>query len=72
MEDIGDEIEKLRIGHDGKGIGAGWHLDKVEVRRLKDSGKVNTLVTVLRWNIANLYLYIRESLFQVNSEEYCL
>jgi len=40
LEDIGDDIEKLRIGHDGKGFGAGWHLDKVEVRRLKDSGKV--------------------------------
>ena len=43
LEDIGGEIEKLRIGHDGKGLGAGWHLDKVEVRRLKDSGKVNSL-----------------------------
>ena len=25
-----------QIGHDGKGIGAGWHLDKVHVRRLLD------------------------------------
>jgi PLAT/LH2 domain len=40
LEDIKGEIEKLRIGHDGKGFGAGWHLDKVEVRRLKDTGKV--------------------------------
>jgi hypothetical protein len=40
LEDIKGEIEKLRIGHDGKGFGAGWHLDRVEVRRLKDSGKV--------------------------------
>jgi len=47
MEDIGDEIEKLRIGHDGKGMGAGWHLDKVEVRRLKESGKVNSSRSVL-------------------------
>lgn len=40
MEDIGKTIEKLRIGHDGTGFGAGWHLDKVEVRRLDASGKV--------------------------------
>ena len=25
-----------QVGHDGKGIGAGWHLDKVHVRRLLD------------------------------------
>ena len=37
---MGDRIEKLRIGHDGKGFGAGWHLDKVEIRRLLQSGKV--------------------------------
>jgi hypothetical protein len=40
LEDVGAVIEKLRIGHDGKGMGAGWHLDKVEIRRLKTSGKV--------------------------------
>ena len=34
-------IEKIRIGHDGKGWACGWHLDKVEVRRLKDCGKVS-------------------------------
>ncbi len=42
MEDVGDKIEKLRIGHDGKGWGAGWHLAKVEVRRLKEGGKVRS------------------------------
>ena len=40
MEDVGDTIEKLRIGHDGSGFGAGWHLEKVEVRKLQESGKV--------------------------------
>lgn len=40
LEDVGEEIEKIRIGHDGTGFGAGWHLDKVEVRRLKASGRV--------------------------------
>lgn len=34
MEDVEDPIEKIRIGHDGKGIGAGWHLEKVLVKRL--------------------------------------
>ena len=37
-------IQKIRIGHDGKGWACGWHLDKVEVRRLKDCGKVNPIL----------------------------
>eukprot|EP00047_Mylnosiga_fluctuans_P014195 m.36272 g.36272 ORF g.36272 m.36272 type:complete len:2392 (+) comp5381_c0_seq2:48-7223(+) len=28
--DLGD-LKKLRIGHDGSGVGAGWHLDRVVV-----------------------------------------
>ncbi|CAL1540467.1 unnamed protein product [Lymnaea stagnalis] len=39
LEDVGETIEKLRIGHDGTGWGSGWHLDKVEVRRLHETGK---------------------------------
>ncbi|MGH0156164.1 UNVERIFIED_CONTAM: hypothetical protein FKN15_047648 [Acipenser sinensis] len=39
LEDVGDVIEKIRIGHDGKGINSGWHLDRVEVRRLLPKGK---------------------------------
>ena len=41
MEDCGDTIEKIRIGHDNSGLTAGWHLDKVTVRRLHDTGKVS-------------------------------
>ena len=40
MDDVGDTIEKIRIGHDGKGWGSGWHLDKVQVRRLLEKSKV--------------------------------
>ncbi|CAI9730794.1 homology domain-containing 1-like isoform X1 [Octopus vulgaris] len=39
MENIGDDVEKIRIGHDGSGFGAGWYLAKVEVRKLIYSGK---------------------------------
>lgn len=28
VDDVG-LLRKIRIGHDNKGIGAGWHLDKV-------------------------------------------
>ncbi|XP_077976546.1 lipoxygenase homology domain-containing protein 1-like isoform X1 [Styela clava] len=51
MDDIGDTIEKLRIGHDGKGWGAGWHLDKVQVRRLLegDKGHETYLFNCGRW-----------------------
>ena len=38
-------IEKIRIGHDGKGIGARWFLDKVEIRRLLEDNKSATLYT---------------------------
>ena len=40
MEDVGDKIKKIRIGHDEHGLFAGWHVDRVEIRRLKKSGKV--------------------------------
>ncbi|XP_061492303.1 lipoxygenase homology domain-containing protein 1 [Rhineura floridana] len=39
LEDIGDILEKIRIGHDGSGINSGWHLDRVEIRRLLPNGK---------------------------------
>ncbi len=31
------ELEKLKIGHNGKGAGAGWFLDKVVVKQLGSS-----------------------------------
>ncbi|XP_059845764.1 lipoxygenase homology domain-containing protein 1 [Hypanus sabinus] len=39
LEDVGECIEKIRIGHDGRGINSGWHLDSVEIRRLLSKGK---------------------------------
>ncbi|XP_056146384.1 lipoxygenase homology domain-containing protein 1 [Lampris incognitus] len=39
LEDVGDVIEKIRIGHDNQGINPGWHLDRVEIRRLLRKGK---------------------------------
>lgn len=42
LEDVGDSIEKIRIGHDGSGFASGWHLNKVEIRKLLDTGKVST------------------------------
>ncbi|KAL3842214.1 hypothetical protein ACJMK2_020253, partial [Sinanodonta woodiana] len=45
LEDVGKTVEKIRIGHDNSGIGAGWHLKMVEVRRLHDSGKGSVTYT---------------------------
>lgn len=42
LEDVGDVIEKIRIGHDNRGVNPGWHLDRVEIRRLLRKGKVLT------------------------------
>ncbi|XP_030643524.1 lipoxygenase homology domain-containing protein 1 [Chanos chanos] len=39
LEDVGDVIEKIRIGHDNRGSNPGWHLDRVEIRRLLRKGK---------------------------------
>uniref|UniRef100_A0A674DFU0 Lipoxygenase homology PLAT domains 1 n=1 Tax=Salmo trutta TaxID=8032 RepID=A0A674DFU0_SALTR len=39
LEDVGDVIEKIRIGHDNRGLNGGWHLDRVEIRRLLRKGK---------------------------------
>lgn len=40
LADVGDVIEKIRIGHDNRGMNPGWHLDRVEIRRLLRKGKV--------------------------------
>ncbi|XP_078332217.1 lipoxygenase homology domain-containing protein 1-like isoform X5 [Crassostrea virginica] len=37
QKDIGDLL-KIRIGHDGKGFGAGWHLDKLLIQRRPKAG----------------------------------
>ncbi|CAH1787210.1 unnamed protein product [Owenia fusiformis] len=42
LEDVGDPIEKIRIGHDASGWGSGWHLNRVEMRKLHESGKGST------------------------------
>lgn len=47
LQDIGDIIEKIRIGHDNRGVNPGWHLDRVEIRRLLRKGKV--LIFVLQY-----------------------
>ncbi|CAN9504554.1 unnamed protein product [Ophioblennius macclurei] len=39
LEDVGDVIEKIRIGHNNCGVNPGWHLDRVEIRRLLRKGK---------------------------------
>ncbi|VEL10704.1 unnamed protein product [Protopolystoma xenopodis] len=31
LEEISEPLSKLRIGHNGSGVAAGWHLDRVEV-----------------------------------------
>ncbi|XP_062369972.1 lipoxygenase homology domain-containing protein 1 [Cinclus cinclus] len=45
LEDIGDIIEKIRIGHKGGGLNSGWHLDRVTIRRLLPNGKGSETVT---------------------------
>lgn len=40
LEDVGDIMEKIRIGHNNHGVNPGWHLDRVEIRRLLRKGKV--------------------------------
>uniref|UniRef100_A0A4W4F748 PLAT domain-containing protein n=1 Tax=Electrophorus electricus TaxID=8005 RepID=A0A4W4F748_ELEEL len=51
LEDIGDILEKIRIGHDNRGINPGWHLDRVEIRRLlrKGKGSETTIFPCERW-----------------------
>ncbi|CAF3698383.1 unnamed protein product [Rotaria sp. Silwood1] len=44
LEDVGDYIEKIRIGHDNRGLGASWHLDRVEIRRLIKNQKTKTYI----------------------------
>lgn len=55
MENIGDDVEKIRIGHDGSGLGAGWYLAKVEVRKFISSGKVKETTSHLDASFIFLY-----------------
>jgi hypothetical protein len=50
MEDVGDKIKKIRIGHDDHGLFAGWHVDRIEIRRLKKSGKVTNFFRLYHLN----------------------
>ncbi|XP_048219315.1 lipoxygenase homology domain-containing protein 1 isoform X1 [Perognathus longimembris pacificus] len=34
LEDVGEIIEKIRIGHDNTGVNPGWHCSHVDIRRL--------------------------------------
>ncbi|XP_044921708.1 lipoxygenase homology domain-containing protein 1 isoform X2 [Mustela putorius furo] len=34
LEDVGEIIEKIRIGHDNTGLNPGWHCSHVDIRRL--------------------------------------
>ncbi|TKS84776.1 Lipoxygenase -like proteiny domain-containing protein 1 [Collichthys lucidus] len=51
LEDVGEVMEKIRIGHDNRGINPGWHLDRVEIRRLlgKGKGSETTIFPCERW-----------------------
>ncbi|XP_029365801.1 lipoxygenase homology domain-containing protein 1-like [Echeneis naucrates] len=51
LEDVGDIIEKIRIGHDNRGTNPGWHLDRVEIRRQlrKGKGSETTIFPCERW-----------------------
>ncbi|KAF7660325.1 hypothetical protein LDENG_00284760 [Lucifuga dentata] len=51
LEDVGDIIEKIRIGHDNRGVNPGWHLDRVEIRRLfrKGKGSETAIFPCERW-----------------------
>ncbi|XP_030851144.1 lipoxygenase homology domain-containing protein 1 isoform X2 [Strongylocentrotus purpuratus] len=50
LEDVGDTIEKIRIGHDNAGFGAAWHLNKVEIRKLLDGKKQGSRTYVFPCN----------------------
>ena len=43
-----DDLTSLRLGHDGKGIGSGWKVDKIVVKPNRDE-KLAFLFKVDRW-----------------------
>lgn len=44
MEDVGDPLQKIRIGHDDAGLGPAWHLTKVEVRKTLRGGRKGSVL----------------------------
>ncbi|XP_028915161.1 lipoxygenase homology domain-containing protein 1 [Ornithorhynchus anatinus] len=45
LEDVGEVIEKIRIGHDNSGINPGWHCDHIDIRRLLPGGEGSETLT---------------------------
>lgn len=45
-------VDRIRIGHDNKGMAAGWHLDRVEVAKKDGTGN--------RYQSDSCYLPIEE------------
>lgn len=41
------KIKRIKIGHDGKGVGAGWFLDNVEIK-IPSKGEIYSFVAQ-RW-----------------------
>lgn len=67
LEDIGDVIEKIRIGHDNRGSNPGWHLDRVEIRRQLRKGKV---VPITHQHIASLKVFLLALLLNHSHKSY--
>ncbi|XP_038600030.1 lipoxygenase homology domain-containing protein 1 isoform X2 [Tachyglossus aculeatus] len=45
LEDVGEVLEKIRIGHDNSGINPGWHCDHIDIRRLLPGGEGSETLT---------------------------
>ncbi|XP_074656719.1 uncharacterized protein LOC141909936 isoform X3 [Tubulanus polymorphus] len=45
--DVGEEISKLRIGHDNSGVGCGWYVDEITIKQSPDGAAITFLAN--RW-----------------------
>ena len=50
-----EKLSKIQVGHDGKGIGAGWYLDKIVVKN-PDNPKYNVTFECF-WYVLGLKAY---------------
>lgn len=59
---MGDAIEKIRIGHDNRGVNPGWHLDRVEIdQTIAQEGKGMSKYLI----VISIFIFERSTIYYI-------
>ncbi len=66
LEDVGEPLRSLRIGHDNQGRNSGWYLDRVEVRPM---GSMHATVSSYKSFLALFCHFVKIYLFDIFKDD---